>query len=532
MIALFILAIAARPEWFPARLPVRDYLGAASCAKCHAKEYAAWTRSPHGRGMADAREGAVLGAFDGRAVALSGGEVIPFRRGAKFMMKVGAEVVEVARVIGSGRQHQVYLDRDHTLLPLIWLTKKKAWISMSAYQSASLDPQREDYWRKSNAVDLGCFSCHLSQGRFRKKFEWTDLPINCESCHGPGRGHRFGELHAVSKEVDTAICAQCHARKNHFYLGRDEDGVPRVPVATIALDAFRADGTQLVTGYQTAGHLLSRCYVEGAMTCSSCHDPHAQTARDLAGESAVGADSNKQCTVCHRDRLAAEDAAKHAHHPAERVFCVDCHMPFTWMFDDPALDQRVADHSVSIPRPRESVELGLPNACTTCHKDQAAPWALSAVKRWGARRAEAVRPWVVALALAKKLDARAPAALAPVLTSTIVAPFVRLSALDATLSLPAAPALASKLEPFASSSDAATRSIALRALMLHDHAHATAWRARALADSHPLVRIEMLLGLDDAEGIDRATIDRAIDDVLQLDPLPPVDELRDLESMR
>jgi Tfp pilus assembly protein PilF len=40
------------------------------------------------------------------------------------------------------------------------------------------------------------------------------------------------------------------------------------------------------------------------------------------------------------------------------------------------------DHSFRIPRPDLSVTLGVPNACTKCHSDKPAAWAVAQVKQW------------------------------------------------------------------------------------------------------------------------------------------------------
>lgn len=534
------IGIPAAPPWTPSRLEVPDYVGAGACRDCHREQHAEWARSPHGRAMAAATPASVLGAFDGQAVEIPDGTATPVREGARYFIELegaATERVEVARVIGSGRQHQVYLDVSHKMLPIIWVTVTRSWISASAYQHASADRASAEYWRTSDAIELGCFSCHLSQGRTRAgSFEWTDLPINCEACHGPGRAHvaeraPYGDLHAVSKEVDVAICAQCHARKNHFYLGRNEDGIPETPVATIALPAFRADGTQRVTGYQTAGHLLSRCFTEGAMACSSCHDPHAQTARDLTGESAVGKNSNKQCTVCHRNLISTTAAEKHQRHPVSQIFCVDCHMPYTWMFDDRSLVQRVSDHSVSVPRPAERIELGLPNACTTCHEQNSPAWAFTAVTAWRGKQANsshAVRPWVRALHAAKTRDPNAAALLSEVAGSTAAPEFARVSALDALLEAPADPRWIAGVEAYLAAADANTRSIAYRVLMRHDHPHARAWRDRAIEDRSPLVRVEAALADTSSAGLSGAALESVIADLVVIDPLSPVSELQQL----
>jgi tetratricopeptide (TPR) repeat protein len=40
------------------------------------------------------------------------------------------------------------------------------------------------------------------------------------------------------------------------------------------------------------------------------------------------------------------------------------------------------DHSMRIPRPHLSSELGTPNACSACHSDQPVAWAIDAVEEW------------------------------------------------------------------------------------------------------------------------------------------------------
>lgn len=52
---------------------------------------------------------------------------------------------------------------------------------------------------------------------------------------------------------------------------------------------------------------------------------------------------------------------------------MNCHMPANnYMVVDPR-----RDHSFRIPRPDLSAKIGVPNACTQCHKDKTAQWAAS-----------------------------------------------------------------------------------------------------------------------------------------------------------
>jgi Flp pilus assembly protein TadD len=87
------------------------------------------------------------------------------------------------------------------------------------------------------------------------------------------------------------------------------------------------------------------------------------------------------CSSCHQpERFASR---KHHFHRenGKGASCVACHMRTeTYM----VVDAR-HDHSLRVPRPDLTVELGAensPNACNDCHKDKTARWAAQAVRRW------------------------------------------------------------------------------------------------------------------------------------------------------
>jgi tetratricopeptide (TPR) repeat protein len=86
---------------------------------------------------------------------------------------------------------------------------------------------------------------------------------------------------------------------------------------------------------------------------------------------------------CHEaarfDVEAHSHHAQHAQHAtAKAPLCIDCHMPPSTFMQ---IDER-RDHSIRIPRPDRTVELGTPNACNGCHTKESATWARDAVVRW------------------------------------------------------------------------------------------------------------------------------------------------------
>lgn len=516
--------------FFPIGLDVSRYTGAAVCGSCHREAYEVWRRSPHGRAMALPSKESVLGDFDAPGIEVDGRRVTPLRdaRGWAFRIddpsgRTPPEEHRVELVLASGRQHQIYLSRgsDGALrpLPIYWAIRAREWIDIKLHRGASLDPAHPLYWQKSDVVSEGnCFYCHLSQGRARadgKRVEqdWVDLPVNCESCHGPGREHaearmngraepRMPDLRLLQNVDEGRLCGRCHASQR----GGHPEGSRELLYMTLAAPLFRSDGTQFGAGYQWAGHVTSGCYVRGAMTCSACHDPHKQTARSIAGEDAEGARSDRQCDFCHRDLRPDEAARAHSHHAAPRgaashVRCIDCHMPRFTLFDDQGARQEVSDHGIRVPRPRHTVELGLPNACTRCHAEHDAQWALDALARWGQQGATTTTPWIAAISHARRRARNAPGSpeagaviggLLAALTARGAPELVQASVLDLLGEQAPDARVPAAVAPFTTAADPYLRGLALRALWTHDVDRREAWVEGAVSDGALLTRLVAL----------------------------------------
>jgi len=483
--------------------------------------------------MAPASSATVLGDF--AAAGLEG--VRPVREGDGFTMEVAGQRRQVDLVLASGRQHQVYVTRTvdgvYTPLPLIWSTWTKEWLPTSLYQQGDLD------------LTQGCFSCHLSQAHRKTgaapATAWVDLAINCESCHGPGRAHvqarRAGkpdvyrDLHALSKVEESRVCGQCHGfQLKPYVFARPVNALPEIFVTSLVNQSLRPDGTQSGTSYQYPGHVLSECFQQGTLTCNSCHQPHSLRARNFAGVSAEGAATNQQCTICHTTRRAPAGLTQHSHHRAD-ITCVNCHMAFSWIGDDDKRKQRTSDHSISIPRPQESLTLGTPNACTTCHQDRDASWALGALTKWGATRALGVRRWVETIALARKRDPDATARLLELVAADKTPRYLLLSALDLLVIQPPDPRVPPALQALTQHSAPELRAAALRALASHDPAGRQRWLDAGLGDAHPFVRMEAFSQIKDPATLTPAAFERQLADVLAHQN-PPVQGLQHLVTLR
>jgi hypothetical protein len=62
-------------------------------------------------------------------------------------------------------------------------------------------------------------------------------------------------------------------------------------------------------------------------------------------------------------------------------------------------------------------------------------------------------------------------------------------------------------------------------LLAHDRASSAKWRDRGLADPSPLVRIDVALTSTPAQ---RTHLEQVLRDLMEVDTLPPEDELRQL----
>jgi hypothetical protein len=79
--------------------------------------------------------------------------------------------------------------------------------------------------------------------------------------------------------------------------------------------SIRPDNPGLVR-HQAVGLMQSACYArsDGALGCSTCHDPHARASRDRASYEAI-------CLSCH------QGASRSTCPVSPMLDCVDCHMP-------------------------------------------------------------------------------------------------------------------------------------------------------------------------------------------------------------
>jgi predicted CXXCH cytochrome family protein len=170
-------------------------------------------------------------------------------------------------------------------------------------------------------------------------------------------GYGLAKLKSKSSEPQLQACAPCHSRRNPVAPGyrSGENYYDHYANALLEPETYYCDGQIRDEVYVFGSFLQSKMYREG-IRCTDCHNPHTTK---------VKFSDNTLCTSCHTHEAAKYDTPAHHRHKADSAgaSCVECHMPETPYMD---VDLR-RDHSLRIPRPDLSVELGTPNACTGCH---------------------------------------------------------------------------------------------------------------------------------------------------------------------
>ena len=438
---IWALASCAGEREVPELVRVSEpgFTGVDRCAACHTDKYAEWRRSLHSVAMTVPSDSTVVGDFGNASHVYGGIRSRMFRKGdAYYMATEGADGkvgdYRIAYAIGK-RQHQAYLtafpNGRWQVLPLYHDGATKGWVDAQeggvVAQSRPLAKGDYYYWTNSGRTwNFHCFDCHAS--RVHKHYDTAtqtyrtsvgSLSIDCEACHGPAgkhdetRGQADAPSHVLAlKTLDKTraveVCAQCHAAKEIVATGY-LPGANFYDYYSLVLPddeaIFYPDGQPRVYLYPAALHLMSACYVQGELTCTTCHDAHGNArAVDLvADRQGVGV-----CESCHGE--IAANPVVHGHHRAGSVGnqCVQCHMPYHYV-----TGENLTDHRIASPMPENTAVNGVPNACNQsgCHADQSARWASGWATQWyGDYQRESVAR-TTAIAMGQKGDASAVAPL-------------------------------------------------------------------------------------------------------------------------
>ncbi len=376
------------------------FVGRQSCAQCHPRQAESFRGSHHDLAMDFASPETVLGDFSGVNFSHHGIDSKLYRDGQRYMIRTEGEKgtlqdFEVKYVFGVTplQQYMVEFEKHPEakadeigrlqVLRISWDTKNKKWFYLPPPDvSERILPGDDLHWtgiaQRWNSM---CADCHSTN--IRKQFDvkadryqttFSEIDVSCEACHGAGSSHvelasafslfwdrkqgkAIGGFKKADPEIELGACFRCHSRRQML----SEDWSPGQSLSDVALPeslsplTHHCDGQIRDEVYEHGSFLQSRMYAKG-IRCTDCHDPHSVKLKHTG---------NQVCTSCHQHSAGKYDTpAHHKHQPGgSGAQCVDCHMPTKTYME---LDVR-RDHSLRVPRPDQSVDLGTPNACTGCH---------------------------------------------------------------------------------------------------------------------------------------------------------------------
>ena len=531
------------------------FVGARTCAGCHRQEHAAWAGSDHAQTMQTASDATVLGDFADRRFFYGAITSTFFRREGRYMVRTDGPDgkpadFEIKYTLGVRPLQQYLIELPGgrlQALSIAWDARQREaggqrWFHL--YPNEKIDYRDELHWtRRQQNWNYMCADCHSTNVRkgydpaaARYATTWSEINVACEACHGPGSRHvawaaaaRPGQTYDVGADkgltvllrerrgmrwaidpgsgnakrsvprataLELGVCAQCHARRSQissdYAAGRPflDHYLP----ALLTPPLYWSDGQQRNEVYTWGSFLESRMHSAG-VTCSDCHEPHSQKLR---------APGNQVCAQCHAP--AKYDVGTHHFHRAggPGAECAGCHMPATrYMLIDPR-----RDHSLRVPRPDQSVALGVPNACTRCHADREPTWAAATMRTWYGHDAGGYQRFAEAFHAAGTGAVAVSRQLAAISRDPLQPPIVRASALlQFPRELARSPASVDAVKQALGDADPLVRRAAVTALEPLPPDQRSALAAPLLSDPVRLVRIEAarVLAPIRPETLDRAT---------------------------
>lgn len=335
------------------------YVDSSTCAGCHRKIWETYKQTGMGRSLSRVRPDVLGGDFSANNTfyhpASDRHYTMQSRDGKYFQRRhqkgfdgKDENVVEkeVHYVAGSGNHARTYLhltpEGKLFELPVAWYSENGGHWGMNP----GFDHARHPDFRRQLLFE--CVACHTGYPKIetgadasgREPLFPAGLPegIDCQRCHGPGRKHieaaAGGKLEDIRsaivnpkrlpRERQLEVCLQCHlettsSRLPHTIL-RFERGAlsyrPGSPLADFAIHFDHQAGQGYDDKFEIAHQAYrlrkSACFLksDGRMTCTTCHDPHAE----VRGEAAIQRYANA-CRGCHTT----------PHTSAAN--CIECHMP-------------------------------------------------------------------------------------------------------------------------------------------------------------------------------------------------------------
>ena len=412
-----------------------SFVGRERCAACHEAATRAWLGSDHDLAMAEATEETVLGDFNDIEVEYHGITSRFFRRDGAFVVRTegpGGEMgdFEIAYTFGHNPLQQYLVPFPGgrlQCLSLAWDTVRGEWFHL--YPDTPIPADDWLHWTRNaqnwNGMCAECHSTNLIKGydAVTGTFSttWSEINVSCEACHGPGSAHvdwadlppmarpdtdDYGLVvptSGISSRQQVELCAPCHSRRTELgdFKHSELELLDSLVPSLLDEGLYHADGQILDEVYVYGSFVQSKMY-RNDVRCADCHDAHSLK---------LHFEGNELCGQCHR--LDTYDSADHHFHkkivegePSAGALCISCHMPQQPYM---VVDWR-ADHSLRVPRPDLTRDIGTPNACgqAGCHADKSIEWQVKEFEGWYGKAKKPHYGTVLSAGRERRVGAREP----------------------------------------------------------------------------------------------------------------------------
>ena len=366
-----------------------QFVGSESCKGCHAAAYNGWKKTRMANVVRDPKihPEAVLADF------LHPDPIVTF----------GLD--QVAFVYGSRWKQRFFTKRgdDYYPLPAQWDVAKKRWLPYHVEKGT-------DWWEPfygptnfDRPTGPTCDGCHSVNYNI-ETHTVTEWNVGCEKCHGPGSlhvAHPTRENIVNPNRLDYVrgndTCIQCHSQGRPVaspIAGKYYDWPVGFLPGERLVDYWRleelkpgttnflqyADLTAHKNRMQGNDFVQSNMY-HRQMRCFDCHQVHSDE-----NPSNLIARGNALCLSCHAKDVnnpagLRGTVSEHTHHAETSAgsSCVACHMP---KIEQTIKDNFVSAHTFRFISPAETEQSGIPNPCTSCHKDKSTEWATKELRGW------------------------------------------------------------------------------------------------------------------------------------------------------
>ena len=365
------------------------YVGSQACEKCHEAIYRRWKKTPMANVLRDPSSDPHAFLAD-----ITTNKVAPF------------QADQVAFVYGSLWKQRYFTRVGDNLypLPVQWDIGNRKWLPYHVPSKGG------DWWAQFYPDDNmhrptgpTCDGCH-SVGydiHAHKPAEWN---VGCERCHGPGslhlahptRGNIVNPAH-LDPMAENDVCIQCHSQgrpTSGALDGQYYDWPVGYQVGLRLQDSWKLEDCTLG---QTSFYYFPDCtahknrmqgndFAQSVMyrhqiTCSTCHDVHG-----TENYAQLIKPANEICLDCHGPMSLygphTPTLEEHTHHKGGSAGsqCVECHMPAIEGEGVPGA--MVHAHTFRFISPEMTQKYGVPNPCTSCHRDKTIAWAEKAMANW------------------------------------------------------------------------------------------------------------------------------------------------------